>query len=253
LERVLVPLYLAHRYQVEAVSKVIGGVNYTYSVRGDDQATNTPVSEAIQQKALDVLLQTLQPDFLALPENIIRLIPPQPIGFDRDREVFQSNTGGFFDPLAAATSSIGLSLDMLLMPERLNRISEQQVRGALRVLSVHTLLQKVRSTIWNRPNNATNMAEEISRIEQQLYVNKLLTISMSDLTTPSVKGAILLEINTLEIDLNKRLTNNTSIEDSANCTYLLAQIKKFREKPEQFKPAPTVVMPPGQPIGCDDH
>jgi hypothetical protein len=252
LERVLVPLYLAHRYQVEAVSKVIGGVNYTYSVRGDGQATNTPVSEAIQQKALDALLQTLQPDFLALPENIIRLIPPQPIGFDRDREVFQSNTGGFFDPLAAVSSSIGLGLDMLLLPERLNRISEQQARGALRALSVHTLLQKVRNTIWNSANNATSMGAEISRIEQQLYVNKLLAISMSDLTTASVKGAILLEINALEMELNKRLSNNSDVENNANWMYLLAQIKKFREKPEQFKAIPTVAIPPGQPIGCDE-
>jgi hypothetical protein len=35
LEDVLVPLYNYHRYQYEAVIKLVGGMNYNYSVRGD--------------------------------------------------------------------------------------------------------------------------------------------------------------------------------------------------------------------------
>ena len=35
LEDVLVPLYNYHRYQLEAVTKLIGGINYNYSVKGD--------------------------------------------------------------------------------------------------------------------------------------------------------------------------------------------------------------------------
>src|SRR5438552_5051728 len=37
LEEVLVPIYLLHRYQVEAASKVLGGLSYTYALRGDGQ------------------------------------------------------------------------------------------------------------------------------------------------------------------------------------------------------------------------
>ena len=37
LEEVLVPVYFYHRYQVEAVTKVVGGMNYTYALRGDGQ------------------------------------------------------------------------------------------------------------------------------------------------------------------------------------------------------------------------
>jgi hypothetical protein len=35
LEEVLVPLYFHHRYQLEAATKVVGGLEYTYAVRGD--------------------------------------------------------------------------------------------------------------------------------------------------------------------------------------------------------------------------
>jgi hypothetical protein len=34
LEDVLVPLYMGHRYQVEAVAKLVGGEDYTFSLRG---------------------------------------------------------------------------------------------------------------------------------------------------------------------------------------------------------------------------
>ncbi len=34
LEDVFVPLYFFHRYQTEAAVKLIGGLNYTYAVKG---------------------------------------------------------------------------------------------------------------------------------------------------------------------------------------------------------------------------
>ena len=37
LEDVLVPAYLFHRYQLEAVTKMVGGMYYTYALRGDGQ------------------------------------------------------------------------------------------------------------------------------------------------------------------------------------------------------------------------
>jgi len=37
LEDVLVPAWLIHRYQLEAVTKLVGGMYYTYALRGDGQ------------------------------------------------------------------------------------------------------------------------------------------------------------------------------------------------------------------------
>ena len=49
LEEVLVPVYLLHRYQIEATAKLIGGLNYTYALRNDGQKT-TEMVPAIEQK-----------------------------------------------------------------------------------------------------------------------------------------------------------------------------------------------------------
>jgi hypothetical protein len=163
LENVLVPLYLSHRYQVEAVAKMIGGVHYTYAGNGDGQVTNKMIEDEVQRKALRALLSTLQPSFLRIPERIIQLIPPQPPGYERDRELFKIYTGNTFDPLAAAEASAEHTLKFLLAPERLARMIEQSARSNAARLSVNELF----STLLNQANlwsSLPSLEQEIGRI-----------------------------------------------------------------------------------------
>ena len=126
LEGVLAPVYLMHRYQVEAVAKQIGGYHYTYAVRAaEGSATTRPVSVERQQRALRALLQTLSPEVLQLPPTLTSLIPPPAMGYARDRELFRVRTGGGLDPLAMAEAAADNTLKFLLHPHRLNRVAEQ--------------------------------------------------------------------------------------------------------------------------------
>ena len=59
LEEVLAPVYLFHRYQLEAAAKVVGGLNYTYAVRGDGETVAEMVPDAEQRRALDAILKTI--------------------------------------------------------------------------------------------------------------------------------------------------------------------------------------------------
>ncbi len=77
---VLVPIYLLHRYQVEAAAKIIGGLNYSYALRGDGQLVTAMLQSDHQLKSLDALLETMQPEFLTLNENLLKLIPPRASG-----------------------------------------------------------------------------------------------------------------------------------------------------------------------------
>ena len=72
LEEAFVPIYMFHRYQLEATAKLLGGLYYTYAVRGDGQKISEIVSPQDQRGALDVLLHTLQPDVLAIPRMFPR-------------------------------------------------------------------------------------------------------------------------------------------------------------------------------------
>ena len=128
LEDTLVPLYLFHRYQTEAASKEIGGLDYRYNVRGDGQMLPKIVDPADQKKALDAVLKTLSPETLTLPESLLKLLPPRPPALPRTQESFPAHTGLTFDPIAAAESSADLTLALLCNPERASRLIEYHMR-----------------------------------------------------------------------------------------------------------------------------
>ena len=142
---------------------------------------------------------------------------------------------------------------MLLVPERLNRLVEQEARGTLRSFTLAGVLQQLQTALFKVSAAETPMQAEIRRNIQQLFLNKLLSVAAADAATPAVKGAFLLKINTLETELKQELTRATNVGEQGNLTYLLNQIRLFREKPGDFKPVPGPGIPPGQPIGCGDE
>lgn len=249
LENVLVPLYLAHRYQVEGVAKVVGGVNYTYAVRGDGQPTNDMVAPEEQRKALGTLLRTLEPEFLAIPESIIQLIPPQPIGYSRDRELFNIHTGLTFDPLAAAESSVQHTLSFLLHPERLARLVEQHARNPEQ-LSVMELLEELSSSVGQAGKNPYHA--EINRLVQKLTLHHLLQLAGDKKIMQQVSALALLTINDLEESLTSDLASTKEPAAKGHQLYLLEQIRLFKQSPEEYKVPDAPGLPDGSPIGCGE-
>jgi predicted Zn-dependent protease len=248
LENVLVPLYLSHRYQVEAVAKMIGGVHYTYAGNGDGQVTNKMIEDEVQRKALRALLSTLQPSFLRIPERIIQLIPPQPPGYERDRELFKIYTGNTFDPLAAAEASAEHTLKFLLAPERLARMIEQSARSNAARLSVNELF----STLLNQANlwsSLPALEQEIGRIVHKRVVNHLLDIAGDRSIMQQVSAFALDEIRKLETKLLVNLPYSSA--QKAHHNYLLHQIRMFKENPADFSIPTAPSLPDGAPIGCE--
>jgi hypothetical protein len=252
LERVLVPLYLAHRYQVEAVSKVLGGVNYAYAVRGDGQPTNEMVPVDAQMEALDALLMTLQPDFLALPEEVIELIPPQPIGYRRDRELFRIHTGLTFDPIGAAESSANHTISFMLNAQRLTRIVEQHTRSAR-----HPALSEVLGKAWKSTiidPDASAYHQELSMMVQKLLLQHLLRLSGDRDIMQQVSAVALMEAQTFvqnaidgTMEMNPEDVQNKAL--FAHQMYLVNQIQRFQNDPENYELPAMPPMPDGSPIG----
>ncbi|MBO0935491.1 zinc-dependent metalloprotease [Fibrella sp. HMF5335] len=130
LEEVLVPMYMFHRYQVEATSKVLGGVSYSYALRGDGQPVVETVPADRQRRALAGLITTLDPKTLAVPKAILDLIPPRAFGYDPNpREVFKRHTGLTFDPMGPPEAAANLTLRLLLNPERCARLLNQKAQN----------------------------------------------------------------------------------------------------------------------------
>src|SRR5258706_7121119 len=122
-EDVLVPLYMYHRYQVEAAAKLVGGEDYAFSLRGKGDTNPQIISPEEQRRALNAVLNTLKPKALALPESVLRLIPPRPPGYPRTREDFRIRTAPTFDAIAPAEAFADHVCHFLVKQQRAARLA----------------------------------------------------------------------------------------------------------------------------------
>jgi hypothetical protein len=131
LRRKFVPVWLLHRYDVEAAVKLIGGIEAEYKVRGDNQPLPRSAPPNAQRAALDGLIATLDSGFLTVPGPLVPLLSvpiTQIADAQFEREVFANAGASVFDPLVAADVAADLTLDALLAPVRLRRLVDQSRR-----------------------------------------------------------------------------------------------------------------------------
>ena len=245
LEDTLVPLFLLHRYQTEAAAKQIGGLEYRYALRGDGQVVTQIVSSADQKKALDMVLKTLSPEALTLPEPLLRILPPRPPAYQRTRESFPAHTGLTFDPLAAAESAADLTLKLLFDPDRASRLVEYAARDASN-LSLNDVIKAVIRTTWQAPRTTGLQAITQSVIETATLEN-LLNLA-ADKSTSSEAAAI---GRGQILSLRSWLSANPgdTQEEKAVRSAAIARVDAFEKDPDRFSPVPRPQAPPGQPIG----
>jgi hypothetical protein len=133
LRRLFVPVWLLHRYQVEAAAKLLGGVDFTYALTGDGHGVAHPVPAAEQRAALDALIETIEPAALAVPAPLLARLSAGWSG-DNDRqtdiETMPTAGGPVFDPLAASEVAAMVTLTDLLAPTRLDRLELQHQADA---------------------------------------------------------------------------------------------------------------------------
>ncbi len=142
LEEILVPAYYFHRYQAIAAGKSIGGYQYNYDIKGQDKLNHAAVSPEQQQQALSVLMQTLQPEFLAIPDEVATLVAPKVHYSYRDRESINGDMGVLFDRFTLAAASTQHTLNIIMDNQRLMRLAQQHSID-VRQISVGQLLRQI--------------------------------------------------------------------------------------------------------------
>ncbi|HEU5292630.1 MAG TPA: zinc-dependent metalloprotease, partial [Cyclobacteriaceae bacterium] len=251
LEEALVPVYFFHRYQAEAASKIIGGMNYRYAMRGDGQPVTEVVPAVQQAKAIQALLNTVSPEALSLPENLIKIIPPRPIGYQRSREVIRTRTDLTFDPIAAAESASDMVFSLMLNPARATRLVQQN--------SLNSQLPSLESVI-DQMITATFKSTQKSGYEQQLQItvnhallNGLMKLALNNNASSQARAVASLKIDQLRIWLSGRATAFMNDGWKAHYAYELMLINAYREDPKKYETENFLAAPPGQPIGQDEE
>jgi hypothetical protein len=243
LEDYLVPVYNYHRYQYEAVTKLIGGVNYQYSVRGDkNQIQPTILPNAIQQKALNAALSCLTPEFLSIPENILQLIPPRPPMYYGVGELFTKRTGLSFDALSPAEALVDFELAFLFNAERANRLVQNKARVGS--MGWDNVLDAILDKTWYAPT-VSGLAGSVQLQTQQQTLSWLIGLSQSSDANFEVKSICANRLNKLKSKLTSLSISNPKL--AAHYQYAISRI----DDPEDIILPKPVVIPPGAPIGCD--
>lgn len=240
LEETLAPIYLLHRYQLDAVAKLIGGVNYEYETKGDyTNAKGVKVVESGTQKdAIKAMLTTLSTDFLSIPKHITQLITPKAYGDRANRERFKGRTGLTFDPITAAESSAAYSLALLLKAERLNRVAAQN-----EVAKTTPDIKQLFTAIFKQTikNGIDKEHVQLSKRINYLVLDQTVKALSQENLAPEVRGAIEAELTAL----HKWLKNNNRNPDNGVMARQLEHYWHLGEWKSQFSIKP---LPPGSPI-----
>lgn len=248
LEEALVPVYFFHRYQAEAAVKVIGGLNYRYALRGDGQPIAELLTPQKEIKALESLLKTVQPEALALPESLLKQIPPRPLGYNRHRELLRGKTDLTFDPLSAAETAADMTFGLILHPARANRVFEHHSRDA-RLPSLESVLDKMISATFKTPARSGYQGAIQMSINYALFTNLTKLAMHKDAAIPT-KAIVTTKLDQLKKWLQAHPTTDESWK--AYNTYLAQLVLKFQTAPDEFKQEMLLAPPPGMPIGSTE-
>lgn len=245
LEDVLVPIYFYHRYQVEAVTKLVGGMYYTYAIRGDGQTVTRPLTIDEQRQALNAVINCIDPAALQLPASIVSLIPPRPAAYSFTRELFRKRTGLGFDALSPAETAADLPLSFLFNSQRLSRMAQYEMLNG--GLGVKEMLNTLLARTW-KASRQKGMPGLIQMQTEQVLLTYLLSASINENNSFAVKSVITKTLKDLKTFIETTL-KTTGDENYKG--HLLLAIERMKS-PEQAKPTLHKEIPPGAPIGSEE-
>jgi hypothetical protein len=248
LEELLLPLYLHHRYQLEAASKSIGGLYYTYAVKEAGGVVPGEIRRIVpaaeQRAALSVVLSTLDAGFLEIPQRILDLIPPRANSTESGiAELFEKQTTPVFDPVAAAMVASDLTISALLDPNRDARLAQFHAESTENP-SLDEVLSAL-SDIALRREQGYRAA--ITRGTRSVLISRLCDLAAN----PDAAFAVRDEASEALRRLRARLAEVSGADSSEIASRHAAreEIERFLARPAAPRTRPHMLaIPPGPPI-----
>ncbi|MDB9927379.1 zinc-dependent metalloprotease [Flavobacteriaceae bacterium] len=246
LEDVFVPLYFFHRYQTEGVTKVIGGLDYSYALKGDGSTIVKRVPGKTEKKALVSVLKTLNVEELAIPKKLLNLFPPRAFNYGRTRESFKSKTGVAFDPFGAVETASAMTLGLLLHPERVTRLVQHKSLDNSQLGLVEVLDEVIANSIQKTYKDA--YYQELQNVVNYQVLNQLFHLSSNKDMYWQVNAIVNDKID--KISLLLKNSKETGIQKMYH-KEMIQMISNFKKNPIKFKKPQTPKIPDGSPIGSD--
>ena len=248
LEDVFVPLYFFHRFQTEAAVKLIGGLNYSYAVKGGNQKVVEHVSGTTERIALQAVLKTIAVDEIAIPKEKLGLFPPRAIGFGRSRESFKSDLGVEFDAFGAVETASEMTLNLLLNPQRASRLISHKSLNKRQLGLAELLDELIVKTISKMHKDS--YYQELQNVINITVLEQLFNLAAHKNQYKQVNAIVLFKLDEIKLSIqNKNAVGIQYIYDIA----MVKMIDSFIKKPTFFKRTKAPQIPDGSPIGSGMH
>ena len=246
LEDVFVPLYFLHRFQTEATTKLIGGLDYSYAVKGGNQTVVKRVSGNTERIALQAVLRTINVDEIAIPKEKLELFPPRAYGYYRTRESFKSKLGVAFDAFSAVETASEMSLNLLLNPQRMSRLIAHKSLDDKQLGLGELIDELVNKSI--KKNYKNSYYQELQNVVNQQVLEQLFYLGAYKNQYKQVNAIVLFKLEGIKSILkNKKSEGVQKMYDVA----MIKMIDGFLKSPTSFKKSAAPKIPDGSPIGND--
>lgn len=251
LERLLVPLYLHHRYQLVAALKSVGGMYFTYSVKTDGRPAPERFREIVtpdrQRDAIAAILETIRPEELAFPDSVLKLLPPRADGYERGiGEYFEKKSEPVFDSLSAASVNADFAVGGLLDPTRAARMIEFNAQDK-KYPHFREAVTALVNAVWKSPQPPNSYHAAIQRAVQYHLVQRLMDLAANPDASPAVRAVANRALVELAAELK---TSPTGSPDDDHRHLVQQDIERFLARPEAPRQRPVPLgVPAGEPIG----
>ncbi|MEE8169674.1 MAG: zinc-dependent metalloprotease, partial [Phycisphaerae bacterium] len=247
LHETFVPVYLFHRYQVAAAVKTLGGLSYQYAVAGARQLGAQLLPPADQRRALQVLLHTIEPEFLDIPDKTLSVLIPRTFGSWRNREQFRSSTTPAFDPLGAASAAVDVTISLVLNPARCARLIDHHRRDAT-MPPLDEVVTALTQRAFAAPDGEPLRLLAIRQRVQHVLVARLIGLAQDEQADPAVRSTI----NDQLTELHQRMVASVDETNRPHARQLAGLIVRHLNRPFAAAPPTRAAdpLPPGAPIGA---
>lgn len=223
-------VYMHHRWAIESAQRFIGGMYHNIVVKGEEHILPPTeiVPGSLQREILDLLMQSIAPGSLALPEELLKLLTPHP----GDNIEDMANDYAF-DPFRAARILAGLVIAPLLEdPAKATRMVALKARDPS-TLGLDELVTTLLDNTWNAPMPNTPIEAGILRATQDLVLNSLMILGQSDEASSDVTNYVRVKLAELADDLEGRSARDPLT--AAHYTQSARNIERYLEDPAAYK------------------
>ncbi|WP_405605276.1 zinc-dependent metalloprotease [Polaribacter sp. Asnod1-A03] len=246
LEDVFVPLYFFHRFQTEATVKLIGGLEYSYAVKGGKETVVKQVSGVTEKKALQAILKTIAVDEIAIPKEKLSLFPPRAMGYNRTRESFKSDLGVEFDAFGAVETASEMTLNLLLHPQRASRLVAHKSLQKNQLGLDELIDELVAKTI--KKSHKDTYYQELQNVINTKVLEGLFYLASYENQYKQVNAIVLFKLDEIKSIMESKKSSGVQKIYEAS---LIKMIDGFVKNPTKFKKSAAPTIPDGSPIGSD--